>query len=278
MKKILAPVDFSNQASGAAHYAAAIAKELNASLTLLYVFNLPIPVSEAPFPVDFSNLNEENSGMLKQYAKELERKYGIVSDLFIRPGFAVDEILEFSAEGNYDLIVMGSRGSGGVISDWMGSTATGVLRNSNIPILVIPSGSVFSPWDHILLAFDFTSVKDSTLFDELRSLSNCFHSEIAVLHIVEEGEVDEKEKELAVAKAESYLENTRHKYHWVTNTNVQAGLQSYLQAHPADLMVIVPHEHNWLDRLFFQNHSENLMLHTTIPLLALPDARGKGDK
>ncbi|MFI5148160.1 MAG: universal stress protein [Bacteroidia bacterium] len=271
MKKILAPVDFSNESAHAAYYAAGLAREINVKLTLLYVFNLPMPVSEAPFPVDFSRLEEENKQMLNDLAGEIKERSGIMPECRVVCGMPVEEILEMTSGNYFGLVVMGSRGAGGTLSTWMGSTATAVIRHSLLPILVVPAGFDFTPWKQILLAFDFRAIHHAEVFDDLKQWSRLFVADITVLNIVEEGAVEEKAKELAGSETSHFLDGLKYQFHFEKNHQVRAGLDNYLKGHPADLIVIVPHTHNWLDRLFFQTHSENLMLHTQRPILALPD-------
>ena len=48
MKTLIVPVDFSPAALNAANYALDFAHAVNASITLLYVCQVPVAVSEAP--------------------------------------------------------------------------------------------------------------------------------------------------------------------------------------------------------------------------------------
>ncbi len=52
-------------------------------------------------------------------------------------GHAAEEILRAAKEGKVDLIVMGSRGLGGIGSLLLGSVAQSILSASEVPVLVV---------------------------------------------------------------------------------------------------------------------------------------------
>ena len=57
-------------------------------------------------------------------------------DIAIEMGHAVKKILEYAAQGSYDLIVVGSHGHG-TLDTMMGDTARRIVRRSDIPVLVV---------------------------------------------------------------------------------------------------------------------------------------------
>ncbi len=270
MKNILAPVDFSKEAAHAALYAGALAQHLNAQLTLLFVFHMPIPISEAPYPIDFDTLEKENRKMLKDLAEEIESKYQVKAKQMIIAGFADDEILDATAGNEYDLIVMGSRGSGNRLSEWMGSTTTAVLTKSVVPVLVIPEHVTFSIPRVIALACDFQKTTKARVFAPLSSLSRQFESTVKILNVSEEKEqeaLQDKNSEL-----EKQLNGIPHTYCFESAIDVEKGINKFLNAHPADWMAIVVHKHSFINRLFFETYAKPLAMHTRIPLLALSEA------
>jgi nucleotide-binding universal stress UspA family protein len=271
MKTILVPVDFSEEASNAAHYAAHLAKVLDAELTLLYVFHIPIPITEAPYPVDFSYLEKENNGMLRELAAELQSAYQIKPKLKLVPGFAVEEILDEIKEERADLVVMGTNSADDKFRFLFGSTSASVMRISPVPILVIPSGVSFKAPQRILLAFDSSDVKNPDIFKPLIQLCFRFNSTLALLNIVSPGQFSEVKMANARDQFTAYLPGIEQEIYFEENEDVESGLNKFLKENPSDMLVVLPHEHGFLERLFTKTYSKNLSLHSGIPVLALHD-------
>ncbi len=271
MKNILVAVDFSKEATNAAHFAAELAKRLDAQLTLFFVFHVPVPISEVPYPIDFERLEQENKEILGAIALEIESEHHLTARQRSVPGFAVDEILDEVSGGKYDLVVMGMRGAGGKLSQLLGSTTVAVMRRSQVPVLAVPALAHFKAPEKIVLTCDFHEVNHPEVFSILTSLSKRFHASISLLNVFAPGEAPEKKKAIEGIKLERYLEGVDHRFYFEEEEQVEQGIDNYLNTHPSDLLVIIPHEHSLIDRLFFKTHTKKLMLHATIPVLTLPD-------
>ncbi len=271
MKNILIPVDFSEEAANAAFYAAQLAKQFGAELTLMYVFRLPIAVSEVPYPVDFVRIEEENRDLLSGLAKQLEIKYGVKAHQVSVSGFADDEILEKVASSGIDLVVIGMKGAGRKLSFLLGSTATAVMKKSPVPVLAIPGDATFKIPGHILLTSDFQKVNHPEIFKTLTVLCKHFRADVSLLNVIKPGELPQRKKAMEGIRLETYLEGVDFQFEFEEEGNVETGVERYLNKHPADLLVIVPHQHSIMERLFYKTHSAKLMLHASIPVLALPD-------
>jgi nucleotide-binding universal stress UspA family protein len=144
-KTILVPHDFSASANHAAAIARDEAKVHNAAIMLLHVIDLPgaikpdtviVPDSTgAPINVkDFAVRQAEDH--LADLTSRLQKDGAHVS-AFIRVGNPVEEINTFAAENAVDLIVMGTRGRGGLAHLLVGSVTERVVRTSKVPVLTI---------------------------------------------------------------------------------------------------------------------------------------------
>ena len=48
-------------------------------------------------------------------------------------------------------------------------------------------------------------------------------------------------------------------------------INDFAHKHDADLIAIIPHRHNLIERLFHRSNSKKIAFHTDLPLLALPE-------
>lgn len=136
-KKILAPVDGSENSRQALKHGAELARSIGAHLTVIHVLDLPPQLkSLKSYQLVRDQLMEEGEKILKD-AVEICRSYNIPFSEKLSKGIPADEILHESREGNYDLIVIGSRGMGEVKGWVMGSVSRRVARHARCPVLVV---------------------------------------------------------------------------------------------------------------------------------------------
>src|ERR1051326_7002295 len=105
LKRVLVPVDFSPASRKALHYGVAFAKQFNAEVILLHVFDT-LPPSEQPY-ADIATLHaksrEQAARQLAQWRTEL--LLGVSSKAVIRDhSSAPHEIVTAATENNADLI------------------------------------------------------------------------------------------------------------------------------------------------------------------------------
>jgi nucleotide-binding universal stress UspA family protein len=74
---------------------------------------------------------------LKEVAMRLESE-GIKAETAVREGAAAENIIQYAQEKGIDLIIMGTRGQGGIQRFLLGSTTDRVLRTGHLPVLVVP--------------------------------------------------------------------------------------------------------------------------------------------
>jgi len=139
---ILMPTDGSSYALQAAEYGADIAKRYNSNVTALYVAEPPPIIGIAPGEERQTQIRQELSGQGREAlrrTREVFEKAGVHPREELTFGSAVPNILQHAREGNYDLIVIGSRGAGtGAIEQILiGSVAEGILHGAPCPVLMV---------------------------------------------------------------------------------------------------------------------------------------------
>ncbi len=79
---------------------------------------------------------EESGKVLASAAKFLLRN-GIKVKSIAKVGHAAQTIAKMADQGKYDLLIMGSHGSGALMKLVMGSVATEVLAHCKVPVLLV---------------------------------------------------------------------------------------------------------------------------------------------
>jgi nucleotide-binding universal stress UspA family protein len=137
IKKILVPVDGSEHAKKAVTYAADLALKYDAKVYLLHV----VPESKVPEgldkyieierikePPEIVLLQKVGDAIIEAGQEEARQKGLDKVEASVVLGDPGEKILEFSKNNGIDMIIMGSRGLGGVKSLFLGSVSSKVCH------------------------------------------------------------------------------------------------------------------------------------------------------
>jgi nucleotide-binding universal stress UspA family protein len=140
--KILVATDGSQYSDSAVSEAMSIAKQCNASLTVISV----VPSeTESPFDIVHSEMQKgliadkelHQAEAIVKNAKTLAEKNGITAKAFIYTGRPYDAITETAKEEHANLIIMGSHGRTGISRLLMGSVTERVIGLAECAVLVV---------------------------------------------------------------------------------------------------------------------------------------------
>lgn len=137
-RNILVAIDGSSTAQRALRHAIDLAEALNARLTIVTVAP-EVPAFARGAAIDIAALekaSEDEADKRLRAAVELVPESVSVTTI-LHHGSAAKQILAVSRDGNYDLLVMGSRGRGRLASNVLGSVTADVHFGTTLPILVI---------------------------------------------------------------------------------------------------------------------------------------------
>jgi nucleotide-binding universal stress UspA family protein len=137
IRSILVAFDGSKAAEAALEQAIAIAQGEGARLTLIGVATRPpwlAPTYMAALPTD-AELEAEVERRLDEALERVPDDVPVAA--VVRSGVPAQAILERVEQGRHDLVVIGSRGRGGVQSLLLGSVSRAVLHRCPVPVLVV---------------------------------------------------------------------------------------------------------------------------------------------
>ena len=141
--KILLATDASEEAALAARTATDIADKTGSELHLVlvglsaaYVGMGPPEIADIPAPSQ-QELNEEAQRLLDAQAEQIKAHGGTVAQAHLRIGRPDEQIVALAEEIGAGLIVMGSRGLGGIRRLLMGSVSDSVVRHAHCPVLIV---------------------------------------------------------------------------------------------------------------------------------------------
>lgn len=148
IKKILVPVDFSSYAQSTIDYAAMIAGKFGATLVLVHVIDsLPYSVTDTFNVIEHrESLETLARSAMGNLSEQLQTRQLAVETRLVW-GSASPEILAEARRQQADLIIMGTHGRSGLSHLVLGSVAEKTVRQSTVPVLIVPLSSAFTQPD-----------------------------------------------------------------------------------------------------------------------------------
>jgi len=284
IKKILVPVDFSSYSLNAAHYAAHVAHQKGAQITLIHVYFNPVtnPVSYDHFYSFPANVAETLSEIVEN-AENLMRDFKVKMNAYITAqdfsgikmrteilgGIAEEAILDFAEAGHYDLIILGIRGKGAT-ENWFGSFMTEIINKSSITVLAIPEHATYknTMFKRLMYATNFDK-SDGAAILELIKIAAPLETHISVVHIDETTENPFINYDLAHFK-EKYVgdvDQVQMDFDLIISKSKARGIENYIIDHQIDIIAVTAHKRNILTALFKPSLTKELLLHLEIPML-----------
>src|ERR671921_46318 len=140
--RILLATDGSEEAELAALRAVDLVDATHSELHVVHVGVAPIFLQSYPGTLGYygklyEQIEEVSRELLRKQSGRVKAAGGTVAGTHLRMGEVALEIVALAEELQADLIVMGSRGLGGVRRALMGSVSDSVVRHAHCPVLVV---------------------------------------------------------------------------------------------------------------------------------------------
>lgn len=272
MKTIIVPVDFSTSSANAAEFAGNLAAFYGADLLLYHAYEIPVALSEYAYPV--FNVDEMQLAALHELEILKANTNAALNRTITINIKAAMEVLEtglqlLCEEVNPGLVVMGLSGKNALTRLIVGSNTIKAIHYLKYPILVVPPKAEFIPVRKIGLACDYKLVVESTPLALLKKIVTDFRAELHVMN------VDFKNKHFEPGMIqESFMLNEllkelKPEYHNIEAEDIVAGLNAFAKTAKLDWLVVIPKKHSPVQKMFARSHTQQLLYHSTVPVLCI---------
>lgn len=258
MKTIVVPTDFSASAENAMFYAGQLAQTIQASILLLHVYQIPVSMNDVQvLMISVEELKSNADAGLEKAKAVLQKQYpAIIIKTESRLGDIADELNDVCKGLEIFAAVVGKHGHGGIERFLFGSTALSVIRHSKVPVVAVPVSAINYQIKNIALAVD-TLTSDAQ--QKIKTIAEELKTRLQIFHII-----TGKPGSETLSPQPPDLP-----FHTITDTEFAHGIQTYVQANQIDLLVIFPHKHNLIERLFLKTHTPELLDKLSIPLMCI---------
>jgi nucleotide-binding universal stress UspA family protein len=263
---ILVPIDFSTNSIKALEFAVGLHRGSKTKIILCHVIEMIYDfASQTALAMD--NMHADARKNLKSLAK----KYSIGSievHSEIIEGTPSINIARLAEESNADLIIMGTHGMTGLKKVLVGSTGVNVIRESSIPVLLVPEESSTQQITHISFALEVTD-QEEKFIKRINRYAGIWDIKIQLLHISKSKSFV---KELALEGLKCYFEqNTGYqpRIHQLESENVLTGINEFLEESPESMLAMCHTQKSVWDQLLGKRKSIEMAYQVRVPLLVL---------
>jgi nucleotide-binding universal stress UspA family protein len=253
MRTILCPTDFSETALHTIAYAGKFAKATGSDLTLLHVQSLfSLTASEAVWgkEMKIQGMNDR----LEEQCREVSRVFKISCyaevDTTIR---SLSTVIAEKAAG-FDLIIIGTSGTQDYYHSFFGSNAYRVVKESSVPVLLLPSGAGYQDVSTMVFAFDYWREHGLPVM-QLVKWAKMLGSDIRVLQIVQTDlsrKLEASLKNLQRDIQESHSDLSIQ-FDTVYSDEVGESIHDYMISHEADILALCSVHHGFAEKIFHKS-------------------------
>lgn len=285
MKTILVLTDFSINADHAAHYALKLAQQINAGILLCNIYPEPamITVPSEPFSYseNFGGFEKDSQDDLKELAGRLrqslenngEEDLMPLLEICSKPGPLIPAINRLIAERDILFAVIATHNKDDVLAFLNGNHAHEIIEQVNCPVLVLPYQVPYNGFHKIAFTTDLSHNADSILCS-LYELTKFFDAEVLIAH-VGRAKLGKPTEDYITRKFIGTEIGATHypkvQYRAVQNNSAAAGLHWLAGQKDIDLVVLVHHKRNILQKIFLPSITKKLADHLVKPMLVFPE-------
>ncbi|PWK20686.1 universal stress protein [Xanthomarina spongicola] len=281
-RKILLPTDFSNNSWLAINYALQLYKNETCDFYLLNAFlgtnslieNIMNLGTDSEFFEEAKTESQDNLSKLldKLIIKEHgdpKHTFKTIS-VFNNPIDAIKDIVE---QKDIEIVIMGTKGKSSDKSTVFGSVAVNAMEKvRNCPVIVVPENAKQSLPKEIVFPTSYETHYKRRELSYLTDISKKCDATIAILHVSEENELNENQKERKQLLQEIF-EGVKYTFHSISHDTVESAVNIFVESRDSDMVAFINKKHNFFGSILTKPMVKGIAFHSKVPILVMHDLR-----
>ena len=263
--------DYSESADNAVEYGLSLANHSGSLISLVSAVEEPYSAAAGVLVDMKDHIRQEAMETMGKVKEKIEGRLqnGATIDTHTVDGEVGPTITRVAKAKDYDLIVMGTRGSDAAREMFTGSAANSVIKNTKLPAMIVPTKAEYREIKRILFSVDEQQFAGAHLLEPLLQIARAYDAEIVIYHGDEDGDGKGYDPRLA-----EYLSGVRHSFEVRSgkSDSISEGIKQAAAEHRADLLAMVYHDHGFFGRLFNESTVSKVVFNVQVPMLVLQDA------
>lgn len=259
MKDVIIPVDFSETSLNAARFAADMLSGKTDTRVILYHMFADKDESDTASQYLDSLKAEllakgvhENIECVKEYGEDL-----------------IDSLGRLAYQKSAELIVMGISEK----DEWRqlltGSNTLKMAEQNVCPVMIIPPTAKYNGITNVALTSDFKNVVETTPVLAIKTILELFNSKLHIVNVDNEHYVSLSEEYLSErGKMQEMFSQFNPEFYFIGMNDFYDAVEQFSKDRNIDLLIVIPRNHSFINRMFSTSHTKKLAFHSSIPILA----------
>lgn len=274
MKRILFPTDFSEVANNAFVHALEFARIVQGELVLLHTFELPVYDNQF-FPenynVIFDSLQLAEFDMFKDEISKLrsiaeERKLDTIKMTHrLMDGNLIYNIKRAIKEEEMKFVVMGTAGTSGWETFFLGTNTGSVISTVEVPVLCVPLEAKFKKAETIGFTTRYRD-KDKKALKEVLKIAKKMNAKIKCLYV----KTSHSDVSAATIKEwETEFKDEPIQFSVIPSDEVKATILDFVSFKGIDMLAMLTYKRNFFAELFGTSLTQKIVGSFDIPILVM---------
>lgn len=260
MKNILVPIGSTERAHDTLQYAVDFATEFGSIIYVMDVFSVSHSASSLANVSE--KLSEDSKEHLKGIIDQVEAK-NVMIKVATYKGDIVNRLKDIDKDLGIDLIIMAPRSNDIQEELYLGNTSGKIVKQTDIPTLIVPKGTAYKPYKTILTAFKSGALKDKNILNPLIGIKRKFDSRISLLFVKTPGYTkDDLKINMSLMGLSSELTQSE-------NPSTYLGVLQHFEAKHPDLLCVFRRKRGFFKKLWEKNTIPKSEFYAAVPVLVL---------
>lgn len=260
MKHILVPIGSSENSKHTLQYAIDFASDYGAKV---FVFRAYKGFTKAGAIINIDDIvARETSLYLKSLISTINTR-DVDVKIIAAKGSPSDSITDIDSELNIDLVILGPKSNSLKEELYLGSTSGSIVKQTKIPVLVVPEGYIYQPFTKALTAIKSGKLDNSESLQILKSIqekSGLINSLLLV-------KTPDFQEEDGILHAE--LDALKNEFHQTENLTIFQGILEHFQSNQPDLLCVFRRKRGFFQKLWESNTVLKKDFYCSKPMLIL---------
>ncbi len=263
MKNILVPIGSNNNAINTLQYAIDFVEGTSAKIYVIKVYGVT-KVASSMKNID-TILAEDSDKELKDIIRQVDNKGVEIKSKSIK-GDIIGSLERAAKQLHIDLIISSAKSISTDEKVYLGKIAGGLIKHTNIPILIVPKGYTFKAVSKVFMAIKSKKISSSEVLAPLKDVLNRFNSKLDLIQVVTPKFKDED------TELNGELDSLTTSFKTTDNATVFQGVLEHLHELNPDMLCVIRRKRGFFKRLWENERVYKKDFESRIPLLVLKGA------